>query len=116
MLATIPYHLIALTALALIATLLIIKFYPTRLKLSGVWLKRLEYYRKRRTINRAFKKSENDITYSTFLLSWVDLRRALDVGGDRHRRIIRRRYEDTVELIEMYQPYFTKRLKYYPPY
>lgn len=113
MLGTIPYHLIALTAFALIVALGIIKFFP---ETGGIWLKRLEYYRKRRVINRLFKKDENDIVYSTFLLSFCDLDRAVSQGSKRHAAVVRSRHNRLVSLMAEYQPYFKRELQYQQPY
>lgn len=117
MLATIPYGLIGLTALALAVTLGLIKFWPSRLTLNVIIrFKRLAYYRKRYSINRTFKKRENDIVYSTFIRSWVDMIGARDEASERYHLIIGLRRGDLMNLIQEYQPYFRKRLQYQPPY
>lgn len=111
----IHWGIIVMTTLALTMALIVIKLYPDTSTTLNRFMKQLEYYKKRWSINRTFKRWENDVLYSTFLKSWVDLGGALNEAGERYHLIVRIRYNVLMDLIQEYQPYFRKELQYHPP-
>lgn len=111
MFSTIPYYLIGLTALALISALCLIKFWPKSLLPYDIWLKRLEYYRKRYLIERAFTKKLDSLSYSTFFDMGSARRRGMDI----YHRITLIRYDELDALRKEYQQYFPNVLRYHPP-
>lgn len=74
------------------------------------YLKKLEYYWKRRAIDRAFKDQFNRMTLGTFFHSFSNMKGALESAQCQYSSLAMIRYHDHEKLNARFQQYFDKPL------